>query len=185
MGFAAAAAPALTTAAPYIAAGTTTLGIIQAGKIGDYNEAVQNRKAAVLEQEAELIAKQTEFDLAQFDKQFRKLEGQTKVSIAKSGAVVGEGTGRRIEINNLREAEIEKNIIRYNSQIAQAKKFEEAAFARINANVAKEQAKFEQIRLGTQLGTSLLTMSQGFGSKPQSSTPQTFNLTYANYNPPR
>ena len=162
MGWIAAAAPAVTaaatTAAPYVAIGTTALGAVQAGKIGAYNEAVLNRKAAVLEQEGELIAKQTEFDLAQFDKQFRKLEGKTKVALAKSGVVRGEGTGRRIEINNLREAEIERNNIRYNSQIAQAKKFEEAAFARINANVAKEQARFEQIRLGTQLGTSLLTM---------------------------
>ena len=162
MGWVAAAAPAITTAAttaaPYVAIGTTALGAVQAGKIGAYNEAVLNRKAAVLEQEGELIAKQTEFDLAQFDKQFRKLEGKTKVALAKSGAIIGEGTGRRIEINNLREAEIERNNIKYNSQIAQAKKFEEAAFARINANVAKEQARFEQIRLGTQLGTSLLTM---------------------------
>lgn len=158
MGWVAAVAPALTTAAPYISAGTTALGVVQAKKIGDYNEALNLRKAAVIEQEGELIAKQTEFDLTQFDKQFRKLEGKTKVALAKSGAVVGEGTGRRIEINNLTEAEIERNNIRYNSQIAQAKKFEEAAFARINANVAKEQARFEQIRLGTQLGTSLLTM---------------------------
>jgi hypothetical protein len=162
MGWIAAAAPAITTAAttaaPYVAIGSTALGAVQAGKIGAYNEAVLNRKAAVLEQEGELIAKQTEFDLAQFDKQFRKLEGKTKVALAKSGAVIGEGSGRKIEINNLREAEIERNNIRYNSQIAQAKKFEEAAFARINANVAKEQARFEQIRLGTQLGTSLLTM---------------------------
>jgi len=162
MGWIAAAAPAITTAAttaaPYVAIGSTALGVVQAGKIGAYNEAVLNRKAAVLEQEGELIAKQTEFDLAQFDKQFRKLEGKTKVALAKSGAVIGEGAGRRIEINNLREAEIERNNIKYNSQIAQAKKFEEAAFARINANVAKEQARFEQIRLGTQLGTSLLTM---------------------------
>ena len=162
MGWIAAAAPAVTTAAttaaPYVAIGSTALGVVQAGKIGAYNEAVLNRKAAVLEQEGELIAKQTEFDLAQFDKQFRKLEGQTKVALAKSGAVIGEGTGRRIEINNMREAEIERNNIRYNSQIAQAKKFEEAAFARINADVAKQQARFEQIRLGTQLGTSLLTM---------------------------
>ena len=158
MGWVSAVTPVLTTAAPYVTAGTTALGIVQAGKIGAYNEAVLNRKAAVLEQEGELIAKQTEFDLAQFDKQFRKLEGKTKVALAKSGAVIGEGTGRRIEINNLREAEIERNNIIYNSQIAQAKKFEEAAFARINADVAKQQARFEQIRLGTQLGTSLLTM---------------------------
>jgi len=158
MGWVSAVAPVITTAAPYITAGTTALGIVQAGKIGAYNAAVQNRKAAVLEQEGELIAKQTEFDLAQFDKQFRKLEGKTKVALAKSGAVIGEGTGRRIEINNLKEAEIERNNIRYNSQIAQAKKFEEASFARINADIAKQQARFEQIRLGTQLGTSLLTM---------------------------
>ena len=158
MGWVSAVAPVITTAAPYITAGTTALGIVQAGKIGAYNEAVLNRKAAVLEQEGELIAKQIEFDLAQFDKQFRKLEGQTKVALAKSGAVIGEGTGRRIEINNMREAEIERNNIRYNSQIAQAKKFEEASFARINADIAKQQARFEQIRLGTQLGTSLLTM---------------------------
>ena len=162
MGWIAAAAPAVTTAAttaaPYVAIGSTALGVVQAGKIGAYNEAVLNRKAAVLEQEGELIAKQTEFDLAQFDKQFRKLEGKTKVALAKSGVVRGEGTGRRIEINNLREAEIERNNIRYNSQIAQAKKFEEASFARINADIAKQQARFEQIRLGTQLGTSLLTM---------------------------
>jgi len=162
MGWIAAASPAITTAAttaaPYVAIGSTALGVVQAGKIGAYNEAVLNRKAAVLEQEGELIAKQTEFDLAQFDKEFRKLEGKTKVALAKSGAVIGEGTGRRIEINNLREAEIEKNNIRYNSQIAQAKKFEEASFAKINADIAKQQARFEQIRLGTQLGTSLLTM---------------------------
>jgi len=158
MGWVSAVAPALTTAAPYISAGTTALGIVQAGKIGDYNEALQNRKAAVLQQEGNLIAKQTEFDLAQFDKQFRKLEGKTRVSLSKSGAVVGEGTSRRIEVSNITQAELEKNTIRYNSQIAQAKKFEEASFARINANVAKEQAKFEQIRLGTQLGSSLLTM---------------------------
>jgi hypothetical protein len=162
MGWIAAAAPAITTAAttaaPYVAIGSTALGVVQAGKIGAYNEAVLNRKAAVLEQEGELIAKQTEFDLAQFDKEFRKLEGKTKVALAKSGVVRGEGTGRRIEINNLREAEIERNNIRYNSQIAQAKKFEEASFARINADIAKQQARFEQIRLGTQLGTSLLTM---------------------------
>lgn len=162
MGWIAAAAPAITTAAttaaPYVAIGSTALGVVQAGKIGAYNEAVLNRKAVVLEQEGELIAKQTEFDLAQFDKEFRKLEGKTKVALAKSGVVRGEGTGRRIEINNLREAEIERNNIRYNSQIAQAKKFEEASFARINADIAKQQARFEQIRLGTQLGTSLLTM---------------------------
>jgi len=159
MGWVTAAAPVLAKAAPYVAVGTTVLGAVQAGKIGAYNSAVQNRRASVLEQEGQAIEQQLEFDLVQFDKQFRKLEGQTKVAQAKSGTVVGEGTSRRIEISNMTEAEIQRNTLKYNSQVAQAKKFEEASFARINANVAKEQARFEQIRLGTQLGTSLLTMS--------------------------
>ncbi|MEE4189916.1 MAG: hypothetical protein V2I76_15905, partial [Roseobacter sp.] len=47
----------------------------QQGAIGKYNQAVQNRKAAVLEQEAQQIEKQTEFDIAQFDKEFQKIEG--------------------------------------------------------------------------------------------------------------
>jgi len=61
-------------------------------------------------------------------------------------------------LENLREAEIQRNTMTYNASIAQAKKFEEAKFARINADIAKEQARFEQIRLASNLGTSLLTM---------------------------
>ena len=53
------------------------------GAIGKYNQAVQDRKAAVLEQESAQIEKQTEFDIAQFDKQFQKLEGETKVKLSK------------------------------------------------------------------------------------------------------
>jgi hypothetical protein len=148
----------LTPLAAPISVATTTLGIIQAGKIGDYNAAVNNRKAAVLEQEGKLIDKQLEFDLSQFDKEFRKLEGKTQVALAKSGAATGSGTAQRIKLSNLREAEIQRNTMTYNASIAQAKKFEEAKFARINADIAKEQARFEQIRLASNLGTSLLTM---------------------------
>ena len=54
MGWISAAAPvitkAATTAAPYVAIGSTALGIVQAGKIGAYNSAVQNRRDVVLEQ---------------------------------------------------------------------------------------------------------------------------------------
>jgi hypothetical protein len=39
----------------------------QAGAIGKYNQAIQNRNAQVKEQEAQQIEKQLEFDIARFD----------------------------------------------------------------------------------------------------------------------
>ena len=43
----------------------------QQGAIGKYNQAVNNRNAQVLEQQAQTIDNQVNFDLAQFDKEFR------------------------------------------------------------------------------------------------------------------
>ena len=44
----------------------------------------------------------------------------------------------------------------YNSKINQAKKFEEANFARIQGNVARQQARAAEIGYYAQAGTSLL-----------------------------
>ena len=55
------------------------------GKIGKYNQAVNNRNAAVLEGQADQLEAKAEFDIAQFQKDFRKLEGETTVALAKSG----------------------------------------------------------------------------------------------------
>lgn len=138
---------------------TGALQYQQQGAIGKYNQAVQNRKATVLEQEAAQIEKQTEFDIAQFDKQFQKLEGETEVNLAKSGVVAGSGTAYRIAMANAREAELQRNIIRYNSKVAADKKMEEASFARVSGQLAREQAKLAQINTIASTGTSLLTMS--------------------------
>ena len=137
----------------------------QQGAIGSYNQAVQDRKAAILEQESAQIEKQTEFDIAQFDKQFQKLEGETKVNLAKSGVVQGSGTAYRIAMANAREAELQRNIIRYNSKVAADKKMEEASFARVSGQLAYEQAKLAQINTIASVGTSLLSMNTGSGVK--------------------
>ena len=55
----------------------------QASAAGKFNQAIQNRNAQVAEQEAELIEKQKEFDLATFDQQFAKFQGETKTSYIK------------------------------------------------------------------------------------------------------
>jgi len=153
----------------------------QQGAIGKYNQAVSNRNAQVAEQEAALIEKQTEFDIARFDKDFRRVEGETKVALAKSGVVQGSGTAYKIAASNAREAELQRNIMRYNSKVNQARKIESANFARIQGNIARQQARLAQIGTLASTGTSLLGMSNtgGGGGSPQSSTYTQANYSFA------
>ena len=141
----------------------------QQGAIGKYNQAVSERNARVAEQEAELIEKQSEFDIARFDKNFRKIEGTTRVALAKSGVVDGSGTAYKIAASNAREAELQRQIISYNSKVAQSRKIESANFARIQGNIARQSARLAQIGTLASTGTSLLGMSN-FGSIPRSDT---------------
>jgi hypothetical protein len=150
----------------------------QQGAIGKYNQAVANRNAQVAEQEAELIEKQSEFDIARFDKNFRKIEGQTQVALAKSGVVAGSGTAYKIAAANAREAELQRQIISYNSKVAQSRKIESANFARIQGNIARQSARLAQIGTLASTGTSLLGMSN-FGSQTQSSVYSQANFNFA------
>lgn len=156
MGWVSAIAPALTTAAPFVAAGTSVLAGRQASAAGKYNQAVQNRNAEVAEQEVQQIENQKEFDIAKFDEQFLQLQGQTKTRILFSGADLS-GSGMRVLKYNVEQAEIEKDIIEYNAEIGKARKFEEANFSRIQGNVAKQQAKAQELGYYAKAGTSLLT----------------------------
>ena len=153
---------------PYAAAFTVGMGVIQAkqqGAIGKYNQANANRNAAVLEQEATQIGKQTEFDIAQFDKQFRKLKGEVIVKTAKSGVVQGSGTAARIAMSNAIEAQLEKNVINYNGSIAVARKKEEAQFQKISGQMARQQARLAQIGTIAKTTSSLLLMNPEWGKK--------------------
>ena len=158
MGFLAAAAPALTTAAPYISAGTAIVAGRQASAIGSYNQSIQNRNAQIAEQEAERIQQQKEFDLARFDQKFAQLQGQTKTAVLTSGAELS-GSGLRALKFNADQAEIEKNIIDYNSKVAKFRKLEEANFALMSGELAKQQAKATELGYYAQAGTSLLKAS--------------------------
>ena len=128
------------------------------GKIGKYNQSVHERNAKVLEGQADQIEKKAEFDIAQFEKNFTKIEGETTVALAKSGVQVGTGSSYYIELSNAIEAELQKNLIDYNSQVAAANKMEEANFARISGVIARNEAKLAQIRTVAETGTSLLAM---------------------------
>ena len=143
-------------------AGMGALQYQQQGAAGKYNQAVQNRNAQIAEQEAAQIEKQLEFDIGRFDQQFTQLQGQTKTSIYKSGVDMS-GSGLRILRYNAEQSEIQKDVMDYNSKVAVGKKMEEANFARIQGQVAKNAARMAQINTITQTGTSLMRMSGGTG----------------------
>jgi hypothetical protein len=110
----------------------------------DTIKAVQNRNAQIAEQEAAQIEKQNEFDIARFDQQFQQLEGQTKVASLKSGTTLS-GSALRVMRYNAEQAELQKDIMTYNSKIAQSQKIEEANFARIQGTIARQQGRQAQL----------------------------------------
>ena len=133
----------------------------QQGAIGKYNQDVANREAEVLENQSIQLEQKKEFDIAQFDKKFEQVEGETKVNLAKSGVVQGTGTAYRIELANAVEAQLQRNLISYNAKVAADNKLEEAKFAVIRGNIARQNAKITQINTIASTGTTLLTMNKG------------------------
>jgi hypothetical protein len=140
----------------WVTAVTSVVAAQQASATGKYNQAVQERNAVIAEQEAGQIEKQKEFDLARFDQQFSQLQGQTKTAILKSGAELS-GSGLNIMRYNSEQAEIEKDIIDYNSKVAESRKMEEANFARMQGQLARMEAKQAQLGYYAQAGQSLMT----------------------------
>ena len=140
----------------WVTAITSVAAAQQASEIGAYNKAIAERNFRVKVQEAERIQQQKEFDIARFDQQFVQLQGQTKTAIYKSGVTL-EGSGLRVMRYNAEQAEIEKNILDYNSKVAQSQKLEEANFARMSGQMAKMEAKQAQLGYYAQAGQSLMT----------------------------
>lgn len=123
-----------------ITAGTSVLAARQASATASYNQAIQNRNARSLMQQAEAEQKKLELDLVRFDQQFTRLQGETNVALAKSGAE-RSGTALRILRSNIEQAEIEKDMIEYNSKINQSRLFEQANFARMQGELAKQEGR--------------------------------------------
>jgi len=172
----------MTAAIPYVVAGTSIMQYQQQGAIGKYNQAANNRTAAVLDGQATQIEQKAEFDIAQFNKTYQKVKGETTVALAKSGVQIGSGSAYNIALSNALEKRLQENLIRYNSQVAASNKREEASFARIKGTIARQSSKLAQIGTIATAGTTLLTMGNF-------STPNTTgqfgstanNSTFSNY----
>ena len=166
----------MTAAIPYVVAGTSIMQYQQQGAIGKYNQAANNRAATVLEGQAAQIEQKAEFDIAQFNKTYQKVKGETTVALAKSGVQIGSGSAYNIALSNALEKRLQENLIRYNSQVAAANKREEASFARIKGNIARQESRLAQIGTIATAGTTLLTMNSGGGTNVKSGA-----YTRANY----
>ena len=139
----------------WVSAVTSVAAAKQAGATGKYNQAVQERNATIAEQEAAQIEKQKEFDIARFEDQFTALQGETKTKILKSNVDLS-GSGLRVMRYNASQAEIEKNILEYNSKVAQSQKLEQANFARVSGQMARMEARQAQLGYYAQAGQSLM-----------------------------
>ena len=102
---------ALTAAAPYIVAGTSIMQYQQQGTLGKYNQKSFNRSADVLEGQAAQIEQKAEFDIAQFNKDYQRVRGETTVALAKSGVQVGSGSAYNIALSNALEKRLQENLI--------------------------------------------------------------------------
>ena len=148
----------LVAAAPYISAASSVMQFTQQGVIGKYNQAANNRTAAVLDGQAAQIEQKAEFDIAQFNKTYQKVKGETRVALAKSGVQVGSGSAYNIALSNALEKKLQENLIYYNSRVAAANKREEANFAIIKGTIARQQSRLAQIGTIASAGTTLLRM---------------------------
>jgi len=138
-----------------VSVGTSIIGARQASANGKFNQSVANRNALLKEQEAEAIEAKKELDLAKFDKQFQVLEGEVITRISTSGAELS-GSGMRVMRYNAEQAELEKDMIAYNAEINKSRKFEEANFARIQGDIARQNARMTELSYYSKAGESLL-----------------------------
>lgn len=171
----------MSAAIPYVVAGTSIMQYQQQGAIGKYNQAANNRAATVLEGQAAQIEQKAEFDVAQFNKTYQKVRGETTVALAKSGVQIGSGSAYNIALSNALEAKLQENLIRYNSQVAAANKREEASFARIKGNIARQEARLAQIGTIASAGTTLLKMGGGSPNTTGQFGSTANNTTFSNY----
>ena len=149
----------MSAAVPFIGPVMSVAAASSANEIGKFNQDVGNRNALIAEQEAAAQAKLTEFNIAKFNQSFEKFQSTTKVSILKSGVELS-GTALKILQSNAEQAELQRDVIEYNGKVAEAKKLEEANFARIQGSLARASGRQQAIGYLAGAGSSLLTMKQ-------------------------
>lgn len=138
-----------------IAAAGSIAAAKQASAMGKYNQQVQERNAKVSEQEAQAVRDKNEFDIARFDQELLQLTGQTTVSLNKSGVELS-GSGLNVLNYNTRQGEIQKDVMNYNSLVAESRAIERANFARIRGSIERQRGRAARNENLFRAGASLL-----------------------------
>ena len=146
-------------ALPFVGPALSLVAAKQASDIGKFNQSVANRNAVIAKQEADQISKLKTYNINKFNQSFENLQSTTKVRLLKSGVELS-GTALKILQSNAEQAELQRGVIEYNANVAEAKKLEEANFAVISGQIARRRGDLAAIGYASQAGTSLLSMRQ-------------------------
>ena len=146
-------------ALPFVGPALSLVAAKQARDIGKFNERVANRNAVIAKQEADQISKLKTYNINKFNQSFENLQSTTKVKLLKSGVELS-GTALKILQSNVEQAELQRGIIEYNANVAASKKLEEANFAFISGQIARNRSNLAALGYASQAGTSLLQMRQ-------------------------
>ena len=146
-------------ALPFVGPALSLVAAKQASDIGKFNQSVANRNALIAKQEADQISKLKTYNINKFNQSFENLQSTTKVKLLKSGVELS-GTALKILQSNVEQAELQRGIIEYNANVAASKKLEEANFAFISGQIARNRSNLAALGYASQAGTSLLQMRQ-------------------------
>jgi hypothetical protein len=146
-------------ALPFVGPALSLVAAKQATEIGKFNQSVANRNALIAKQESDQISKLKTYNINKFNQSFENLQSTTKVKLLKSGVELS-GTALKILQSNVEQAELQRGIIEYNANVAASKKLEEANFAFISGQIARNRSNLAALGYASQAGTSLLQMRQ-------------------------
>ena len=133
----------------------------QANAIGKFNQSIANRNAVIANQQAEAEKKLSVFNIAKFNQQFEQLQATSRVNTLKNGVELS-GTALKILQSNAEQAELQRDVIEYNGNVAVQKKLQEAQFSQMSGQLSRMQGKQAQLGYYAKAGSSLLTTYKAF-----------------------
>tara|TARA_Y100001938_G_C7982398_1_gene375086 strand:+ start:25 stop:465 length:441 start_codon:yes stop_codon:yes gene_type:complete len=132
----------------------------QAGR--NYNAALLDRDAKIKDQEAKQSYQvYTTYDLPKFNYQADQLEGSIKTSYAASGAELS-GSVSEVLFENALNVERDRDMLKYNAEVARDQKYNDAINARAEASIERFRGKVAKRASYFAAGQSLLNFGKAF-----------------------
>jgi len=133
-----------------------------AQQAANYNAALMERDAQIKEQEAKAgYAVYTKFDLPRFNDNADKLRSQIVTNYATSG-VTYSGSVLETLMENELNLERDRDMMKYNAEVARDQKYNEAINQRAEANIERYRGKVAKKVSYYQAGQSLLNTGAMF-----------------------